>query len=187
MCQISHVLYTKQSTFKREFKNKFSNPHFLYNFFLFNGCGRPKPLLILQPQRLCSFFIQQRFGIKLWFTEALRFIFNRLQPILAKIVANYCYLSFQFGLLPRKKYFLQLLQFPGLSQLLVDVRFLPLMWVLQGILLLCVVTQSPYRPCHYTSDATFTRGPSLTLPQTVSKREQFCPDIHPHLECCQES
>lgn len=78
-----------------------------------------------------SIFIQQRFGIKLWFTEALQFIFNHLQPtLLAKMVANYCYLSFQFGLIPRKKCFLQLLQLPGLSQLLVDVRFLPRMWVL---------------------------------------------------------
>lgn len=93
-----------------------------------------------------SIFIQQRFGIKLWFTEALQFIFNHLQPtLLAKMVANYCYLSFQFGLIPRKKCFLQLLQLPGLSQLLVDVRFLPRMWVLWGIVLLCILTQSPYR------------------------------------------
>lgn len=53
-----------------------------------------------------SVFIQQRFGIKLWFTEALQFIFSHLQPtLLAKMVASYCYLSFQFGLIPRKNIF----------------------------------------------------------------------------------
>lgn len=71
---------------------------------------------------LFSFLTKQKFGIKLWFKEALRFIFNHLQPTLAK-VANYCYLSSQFKLVRRKKYFVQLVQLLEVSRLLADVRF----------------------------------------------------------------
>lgn len=60
--------------------------------------------------------------MKLWLTEASQFIFNHLQTVVAKTAVNYCRLSFQFGLIPRKKYFVPLVRLPELFQILVGVR-----------------------------------------------------------------
>ena len=77
----------------------------------------------------------------MWFTEALRFIFNHLQPTLAKTVVNYCFLSFQFGLILRKKYFVPLVQLPELSPNPDRRETLPVMGALWGLLLLSAVME----------------------------------------------
>lgn len=138
---MSREFYIKQNSFKHGFKNKFSNVYFRYKVFPFNGHRRPKSLLMLHFQSCLLLLIQQRFGVKLWFTEALRFIFNHLQPTLAKTVVNYCCLSFQFGLILRKKYFVPLVQLPELSPNPDRRETLPVMGALWGLLLLSAVME----------------------------------------------
>ena len=133
-------------------RTNFLIPIFFIMYFLFIGRGRP---LLMVTFLLFPFLIKQRFGIKLWFMEALRFIFNHLHPTLANVVVNDCHLSFQFGLVPRKKYFVQLVQLQEGSQLLVDVRFWSLMWALWGILLLCVVMERSRGPATAQVMGTF--------------------------------
>lgn len=130
------------------------------------------------------FFNAQRFGVKWWFTEALRYVFNRLQPTLAKIVVQIIAVClFSLDLSWEKNYVVQLVQLPELSQLLADASFWPLLWALGGLLSLCVVTDSPPGPAILQ-----VMGPSPPKARhshalrCSPQRKEFCPDICPHLE-----
>lgn len=80
--------------------------------------------------------------MKLWLTEASQFIFNHLQTVLAKTAVNYCHLSFQFGLIPRKKYFVPLVHATSRAIPNPDrCETFPQMQALWGILLPCVVME----------------------------------------------
>lgn len=99
---------------------------------------------------LFSFLTKQKFGIKLWFKEALRFIFNHLQPTLAK-VANYCYLSSQFKLVRRKKIFCAISATSGSIPAPGRCEILSLMWILGSFIAVCSDGKL-WKSCHHSSD-----------------------------------
>lgn len=121
-----------------------------------------------------SFFNAQRFGIKWWFTQALRCISNHLHPTWAKTVVICC-LSFPFGLVLSTTS--RAVPAPGRRELLAADAGT---W---GTLITVCSDRQPSRSCHSASDGTFfTSGPSLTRPQTSPQREEFCPAVCQHPE-----
>lgn len=120
------------------------------------------------------FLNAQRFGIKWWFTEALRCNFNHLQPTLAKIVVQIialCLFSLDLSwekLCCTVSTTSRAVPAPGRCKLLAATVGT------SGVFITVCSDRQPSRPCHRACHShALRRSP---------QREGFCPDICPHQE-----